>query len=80
MLPLISLKKKIRVPSQQNVGPPAGHVRGDRYRAFSASLGDDFRFFFVVLRVENGMRDPLLFQKPGKTLEIVPTRAGVPIR
>ena len=46
-------RHELGVAAEQNVGAAAGHVRGDRDRAFAARLRDVLRFLRVVLRVEH---------------------------
>ena len=44
---------RLVLAAQPDVGPAAGHVRGDGDRAQRAGAGDDPRFHRVVLRVQN---------------------------
>ena len=46
-----------RVAAELDVGPAAGHVRGDRDRAGPAGLGDDPRFLLVELGVQRLVLD-----------------------
>ena len=45
-----------------DVRSPARHVGGDGYRTVFSGTGDDFRFAFVMLCVENFMGDVLAAQ------------------
>ena len=46
-----------RVAAEQDVGPAAGHVRGDRDRAGPPGLGHDRRLLLVELGVEDLVLD-----------------------
>src|SRR5207247_4646907 len=46
-----------RVPAQQNIGTPAGHVGRDRDLALPAGLRDDFGFFLVIFGIQYDVFD-----------------------
>ena len=76
-------RHEIRIAAEQDVGTAAGHVGGDRDRTFAARLRDDLRFAFVILRVQNVVRDTASFCSRRAinsefSTETVPTRAGWP--
>ncbi len=47
-----------RVAAEHDVGPAAGHVRGDRHRPAAPGLGDDPGLLLVELGVEDLVLDP----------------------
>jgi hypothetical protein len=57
--------------SQPDVGPAAGHVRGDRDRTDPAGARDHARFPRVVLRVQDLARDPCGAQPDRQTLRLL---------
>src|SRR6266480_4866886 len=71
---LLSLEKlashEIRVATQKNVSAPASHIGGDSYSPFAARLGNDLRFAFMVLRVQNVVWNCFLQKTPGNQLRV----------
>ena len=47
------------VSAEHDIGTTTGHVGGDRDRAELAGLRDDFRFLFVILGVQDVVRNAL---------------------
>ena len=60
-----------RVAAEQDVGAPAGHVRGDRDRAGPAGLGDDARLLLVELGVQDFVLDPALLEQVAEPLGLL---------
>ena len=56
------------VSAEQNVGPAASHVGGDRDHAFASRLRHNLRFALVILRVQDDVLDSLLLQQLRKAL------------
>ncbi len=52
--------------AELNVGPAAGHVCCDCYRALLAGVSDDFGFDFVIFCVQNVVRNSGDFEAPRK--------------
>ena len=63
LLAQIALRHELGVAAEHDVGAAAGHIRRDRDRAEVARLRDDLGFLFVVLGVEDVVRDALALQK-----------------
>ena len=55
-------RHEIRIAAEQNVGAAAGHVGGDRDRAFASGLGHDLGFALVILGVQNIVRHAFALQ------------------
>ena len=51
------VQQKIGIAAEQNVGAAAGHVGGNRHRAFAPGLRDDMGFALVVLGVQHFVVD-----------------------
>ena len=64
------------VAAEKNVGSPASHVGGDRDHALASGLGDDFRFFFVILGIQHHVLDAFLLQQVGKALGLYDRRGA----
>ena len=56
------------VAAQHDIRTTAGHVGGDRHCAELTRLRYDFRFLFMVLCVQDGMRHALALEQLGKQL------------
>ena len=56
--------------AQNDVRAAARHVRRDRHRAELAGIFDDFRFLFMIFRIQHIMRNLALFQQPGKLFRL----------
>ncbi len=74
----------LRVAAQQNVGSAAGHVGGNRDRAFASRLRDDEGFALVILGVQDLVpARPFFFRMPDSfsdfSTETVPTSTGWPL-
>ena len=63
--------KIFRIAAQKDIGTAARHVGGDRHRAESARLRNDFRLAFVVLRVENVMLHAVADEKARKFFRFI---------
>ena len=63
LLAQIALRHELGVAAEHDVGAAAGHIRRDGDRAEVARLRDDLGFLFVVLGVEDVVRDALALQK-----------------
>ena len=57
------LGEKLRIAAQQNVGAAAGHVGGNRDRAFASGLRDDEGLALVILGVQDLVLDAHLLQQ-----------------
>src|SRR5690606_11241059 len=66
LLPHLLRGQVLRVATQDDVGPTAGHVGGDRHRTAPAGLGDDLRLPRVVLGVEDVVRDTPALEQSGQ--------------
>src|SRR5450830_876314 len=51
------VSKSSGIAAEQNIDTSARHVGGNGDRAFAARLGDDLRFFLMILGIENLMLD-----------------------
>ena len=60
-----------RVPPELDVDAAARHVGGDRYPAPLSRLRDDLAFAFVILRVQELVRNALLLEMRGKELVLL---------
>ena len=72
------------VAAQLDVGAAAGHVGGDGDRAQLTGLGHDLGLLFVMLGVQDLVRDALSLQHTGLSssdfsMEMVPTSTGWPL-
>src|SRR5450756_2394728 len=56
------VSKSSGIAAEQNIDTSARHVGGNGNRASAACLGDDLRFFLVILGIENLMLDAKLLQ------------------
>ena len=56
------------VAAEQNIGTAAGHVGGNRDRAFASGLRDDGGFALVILGVQNFVPDAHFLENSGKPL------------
>ena len=63
-------RHEIRIAAQKDVCAAACHVGSDRDRALAARLGDDFRFTFVILRVQNVVGNGLALQSAGDEFRV----------
>ena len=52
----IGTGQEFRVSTEQNIGPPAGHVRGNRHRTETTCLGNNICLSLVV----DGIQDVVL--------------------
>ena len=73
---LLRVLRSRRITTKDNVHATSSHVRGDRHRARSPSLRDNFSFFFVVLRVQNHMRHASLRKQHAQNLVLLNRRGA----
>ena len=59
----LELRDHFRIAAEHDVRSAPGHVRTDGDRAFAAGLRDHVRLSLVVLCVEHGVRNLLLFEE-----------------
>ena len=57
--------------AENDVGSATGHVRRDGDRPLLTRRGDDFRFAFVVLRVQNVVGNSAALEHPGEHLRVL---------
>ena len=67
----IVLGQVFRVAAEHDVGAAAGHVGRDGDGAELARLGDDLGFLFMILGVQDRMRDAALAQQRGEVLALL---------
>ncbi len=73
----LALCLEFAVAAQLNVGTASRHVRGDGDRALVSCLRDNFRLFFVVLRVEHLVLDAALAQQLAQFLGLADVDGSV---
>ena len=65
---------ELGVAAEDDVGPAAGHVGGDRDHPLPAGLGDDLGLLLVELGVEDLVLDPVLAEHVGDQLRLLDRR------
>src|SRR5450631_323913 len=60
-----------RISSQQNVGTPSRHVRGDCHCPERAGLGDNLRFRLIISRIQDAMLNAGPSQATAQSLRLL---------